>query len=505
MNDSQHLHPAQRLILLRQNLGMSQRELAKEFQVSSGTVALWEMGTHKIPGPVIKLIDLYEQSLNSKKQALPKSQNVSGLKTYFKTAKNDEHERALRILEKGFSEYLDEQSSLDFLGTKIKSLLIERLMKSLIKTHGVSAKVAQLASFLEVGLPYEVRNALGTLQYRAKPMPSATVRKFLGEEYGSNWKKTFTHFRDEPVAVTSLGQVHYARLANGQEVAVKIQHPEIKEILNSQMNKIDFLQSITFLLGKPKESILTDIRSGLMQECNYRLEAENQEKFRQALLHDERIIVPKIHHDLLRDRVLVSDYIKGKSFQTFTATALPQERAVATEAIIEGLFTMAMTHCLSHTDLHPGNFLFTVEGKVVLLDFGRVIQANNPQNIKAQCLFYLACYEDEDFEKARNLSQQAFSTDKDPHFDFSKFWALMHDAHPHLLTNDRFHFTRTFAKKLGRQWRDYSKDHKSTVDAEAFWGSVFSISTWGLFADLDAKVNYRKICLNALKLATKTM
>lgn len=504
MKDSQHLHPAQRLILLRQNLGMSQRELAKEFQVSSGTVALWEMGTHKIPGPVIQLIDLYEQSLNSKRQTLPKSQNVSGLKTYFKTVKNDEHKRALRILEKGFSEYLDEQSSLDFLGTKIKSLLIERLMKSLMKTHGVSAKVAQLASFLEAGLPYEVRNALGTLQYRAKPMPSTTVRKLLGEEYGPNWKKTFTHFRDEPVAVTSIGQVHYARLADGQEVAVKIQHPDIKEILNSQMNKIEFLQSITFLLGKPKESILTDIRSGLIQECDYRLEAENQEKFRQALLHDERIIVPKIHHDLLRDRILVSDYIKGKSFQTFMATALVQERVVATEAIIESLFTTAMVHCLAYTDLHPGNFLFTVEGKVVLLDFGRVIQMT-PQNIKAQCLFYLACFEDEDFEKACKLSQQAFSTDKDPHFDFSKLWALIHDAHPHLLTNDRFHFTRTFAKKIGKQWRDYSKDHRIPVTPEAFWGSVFSISTWGLFADLDTKVNYRKFFLNALKLATKTM
>ncbi|MNL29256.1 hypothetical protein D3C87_1509340 [compost metagenome] len=238
-----------------------------------------------------------------------------------------------------------------------------------------------------------------------------------------------------------------------------------------------------------------------MQECNYRKEAENQEKFRLALLHDKRILVPQIHQELTRDRILVSDYIKGRSFQSFVAKALPQERAHALEAIIGSLFTMAMTNCLAQTDLHPGNFLFT-DNKVVLLDFGRVIEAN-PKNIKAQCQFYLACLEEQNYEKSLQLSRKAFSTDNDPNFDFSEFWKMMHDAHPHLLTDERFHFTRDSAKKMGKLWKDYSKQHQAPIDKDMFWGTVFSVSTWGLFADLDAEVNYRKIAFPAMKLGAK--
>jgi predicted unusual protein kinase regulating ubiquinone biosynthesis (AarF/ABC1/UbiB family)/DNA-binding XRE family transcriptional regulator len=503
MTDSKYLHPSTRLILLRQNLGMTQRELAKEFGVSAGTIAHWETGTHKIPGPVIKLIDLYDRSLHSRSPSSSKEkpQKISGLKAYFQESG---HEEALRILEKGFSDYLDEQSSLDFLAGKVKQLLIQRLMKSLIKSRGVSAKVAQLVSFLELGLPHELRNALGTLQYLAKPMHPTIVRALLAEEYGPRWKKTFTHFRDEPLSVTSIGQVHYAQLADGQEVVLKIQHPDIREILTSQINKIEFLQSMSFFLGEPRESILTEVRRGLMQECDYRKEAEIQEKFRIALLHDERIIVPRIHHDLLRDRVLVSDYIKGRSFQTFAATALPQERAQALEALFEGIIINALVHCRNHTDLHPGNFLFTVENKVVLLDFGRVIQGC-PRNINALCQLNLACFEEENYEKARLLAEQAFATGKDPNFDFSEFWEMFRDTQPQMMIDDRFHITRSLAKKIGNRYKEYAKRHKAPVDAETFWGLVYSLSAYGLFSELDAKINYRRIALRVLKLATKSM
>lgn len=503
MTDTKYLHPSKRLILLRQNLGMTQRDLAQEFQVSAGTVAHWEMGTHKIPGPVLKLIDIYEQSLNSR---IPDPSNerrlkVSGLKTYFEESG---HEEALRVLEKGFSDYLNEQSSFDFLGAKIKRLLIERLMKSLIKSRGVSAKAAQLVSFLELGLPPELRNALGMLQYLAKPMHPNTVRALLAEEYGPRWKKIFPHFRDEPVAVTSIGQVHYARLTGGEEVALKIQHPDIQKILNSQINKIEFLQSMSFFLGKPRESILTEVRRALIQECDYRKEAENQEKFRDSLLHDPRIIVPKVHQDLLRDRVLVSEYIKARSFQTFAATALPHERAKALEALFEGIITNSLVHCRNQTDMHPGNFLFTVDNRVVFLDFGRVVP-NNPKNIKALCELNIACFEEENNEKARLFAQQAFATDKDPHFDFAEFRQMFYDTQPQMVKDEPFHITRAVAKRIGRKYKEYARRHKAPVDPETFWGLVYSLSAYGLFSELDAPINYRRIAFKVLKQAIKTL
>jgi predicted unusual protein kinase regulating ubiquinone biosynthesis (AarF/ABC1/UbiB family) len=481
---------------------MSQAEMAAEFQVHRGAVANWETGMRKVPGPILKLMDLYEESLSSSNASLKEDSEILSLKKYFETLQGSEYEKALRILERGFASYVGTQSTLDTLTSQVKRILIERLLASLEKSHGVAAKIAQMASFMELGLSPEIRNALGTLQSRAKPMKPALIRQIMAEEYGEDYRKTFSYWNSEPLAVTSIGQVHYARLNDGQEVAVKIQHPEIRAILESQLNKAQTVQFLLALFGKGGEDILSEIRIGLLQELDYRKEAENQEKFRLALARDSRIHIPRVHGEFLRDRVLVSNYVRGKSFQTFMTTAPQRERDEAAEAIIESLATMAFGHCLTHTDLHPGNFLF-LDGKVAILDFGRVIKTDE-HSTKTQCQLYLSCFEDGDYEKTRRLAQTVFGADN-PDFDFDSFWKLLLRSHIHLQTDEKFHFTREFAAYMGRQWKEYSKKHRTKISKEMLWGTVFSISTWGLYADLDARVRFKPVALKTMRLGAQAM
>lgn len=401
-------------------------------------------------------------------------------------------------MEKGFSSFVESESSVNSLSSRLKQILIERFIKSLNKSKGVSAKIAQLASFLEIGIPVEVRHALGALQSRAKPTDSKTVFKILKEQYDTNPKKLFPHWREEPLAVTSIGQVHYARLADGQEVAVKVQHPKISAVLDAQLRKAEFIQSIAVLLGKKETDVLPEIRRAPMQECDYRQEALNQNKFREILASQSRVIVPRVHNELVRERVLVSDYIRGRSFQNFVAVSNQQERNEATEIIFIALMTAAFGHCLTQSDWHPGNFLF-VDGKVVLLDFGRIIDYPR-ERMKLEAHFYMNFLTGNDAQ-AQALARTIFAKDGDT-FDFDEFWIFLKQNHMHLLVDKPFHFTRAYAKSLNNQGRAYSKKHQISMDKNSLWAMVFAMSSWGIFAELEAHINFRNIALKTTKLGT---
>lgn len=503
MAESSHLHPAERLLVLRQTLGLSQRELAKEFQVSSGAIASWETGTRIIPGPVLKLITLYEKALPTlvighHSETKP-ADFLAALKSSFSINNNDEELRLLNEIQESLHVYLNDTSALDSLGGKIKLIMIQRLLRSLKTSKGVSAKIAQLASFLEMGLPVEVRLALGTLQSRAQANKPKITRDTIEAAFGKPLKKVFSVWHEEPLAVTSLGQVHYAKLITGQEVAVKVQHPHIRNILEKQLRSIELLQSLASFFGDRDKEISEEIRRSLFQECDYLLEAQNQERFRNILSDDPRVIVPRVYREWTTENVLVSEYIKAESFQSFITRATQDQRNTAAEIIMGSLPKAAFVYCCVHTDLHPGNFLFT-NGKVVFLDFGRVIDcAEDRMRIERQ--FYLAMLNKEQ-EKARILAQKVGFAKEINDFDFDAFWSYLQTANAHLMTDSRFKFTREYSQSLVREGRVYSKKHQLKLSKDSFWAFVFNSSTWGIMADLNCDINFRRIALHSLELAS---
>lgn len=500
MPPNQSTHPSERLIQLRHTLGLSQRDLAKEFQVSSGAIASWETGTRIIPGPVLRLIELYEKSLPSMEKKTPQRGTdtfLKELKTTLSLSNSEEDRQILETFQNGLAPYLDATDSVNSLNSKLKLMLVQRMLKSLKTSKGLTAKIAQLASFLEMGLPLEIRTALGTLQSRAEPAKPKAIQKIMEEEYGLPLMEVFPHWREEPLAVTSLSQVHYAKLPNGDEVAVKVQHPEIRDILQKQISKIELVQSLASFLGKNDNEIIAEIKRSLLQECDYFQEAQNQERFRNVVSDDPRAIVPRVYRDLVRERVFVSEFIRGESFQNFVSRANQSQRNTAAEIIMETLTKAAFGYCLTHTDLHPGNFLFA-NGKVAFLDFGRLIDCNATR-MKVECQFYIAML-NRDYEKCKELALTVFAKDK-KNFDFDAFWAFLLKSHAHLMTDDKFQFSRDYAQTITREGRAFSKKHQLQTNKETFWAFVFSVSTWGLLADLGADINLRRIALKTTRMA----
>ena len=251
------------------------------------------------------------------------------------------------------------------LGTKI--------VQNLGKLKGPMMKVAQSISYLPSQLPEEIRDEMSKLQHSAKPLSGEAARKIIESEYKQPLTEIFSEWSNEPFAAGSIGQVHKARLKNGDRVAVKLMYPNIAEMVESDMRTIKLITPLTKKMFPyfDLKRILDEYHKMLLQECDYRNEAMNQERFRDMLRDYKSIIVPRVYKEYSTSQVLVSEYVEGLTLKEFVRTASQEERNSASAIIFETAFASMVRLGVFNADPHPGNYLFA-GNKVVLLDFGFV-------------------------------------------------------------------------------------------------------------------------------------
>lgn len=492
-----HLHPSARLKLLRESLHFSQREMAQEFNVSSGAIASWELGANPVPGSVIKLMDIYEMNHGSEEK-----DHDEFLKEFRSTLKHfPQNKLDLSVIESGLEVYLKDSKFLNQIQSKIKYSIIKNIVNFLNGGKGLTIKIAQLASYLEMGLPIEVRLALGNLQSSMKPMNKKKVQAILEETYGCPVTDIFSVFDYDPLAVTSLGQVHYGKRKTGEEVAIKIQSEGITKILEKQFEKLKFLEKIRGLTEKDSIALLKEIQRAILNECDYLLEAKNQDRAYKLIGHHPRIIIPKVHFDLVRPNVLVTEFIKAENFHSFCQKASRDSKNIVGETLLRGLTRLAFSHRFVMGDIHPENFLVKND-KVVFLDFGR-IHVPFEQRFKYETHFY-RCMVLNEKEKAKSFCKQAGFAKDESNFNFDEFWTFLRNSSLHLIRDEKFKFTREYASMMSREGRRFA--HKKTIklNPDAFWGFAFSAGTWSLYSELEVECNWHRIALETFNEALST-
>jgi predicted unusual protein kinase regulating ubiquinone biosynthesis (AarF/ABC1/UbiB family) len=248
----------------------------------------------------------------------------------------------------------------------------EALAERLDGLKGLSMKLGQMASYLDGAVPESAQKALRRLQSQSRPIEWAVVEASLAEAYGRPASEVFAAFEHHPFAAASIGQVHRAR-AGDREVAVKVQYPEIARAIEVDLGNLGRL-GLFGSLGSAVASgpLVQELRERLREECDYRQEAANQLYFRELFAGDARLLVPEVLADLVRERVLVSEFVTGRSFHDFLASASQQEKNRAGLLIYEFAWQSIWTHSLFNGDPHPGNYLFLDDGRVAFLDFGCV-------------------------------------------------------------------------------------------------------------------------------------
>jgi len=263
-----------------------------------------------------------------------------------------------------------------------------RIERTIIELQGLFIKVGQLISIMTNFLPEEFRRELEGLQDSVPPRPYRDIEQRLREELGRSPDEVFAQFEPQPLASASIGQVHLARLTDGTKVAVKVQYPDIEEIVRRDLNTLRRIFRIIgwFVPYQGLEELYREIRAIVMEELDYRAEANNV--YRIAANFDDRtdVAFPTVVDELSTGRVLVTHFEAGcKITDKVALKQLDVDRSQLARHVVEIYCQQIFTDGVYHADPHPGNLLVRVneEGPptIVFLDFGAV--AEIPANVRA--------------------------------------------------------------------------------------------------------------------------
>jgi predicted unusual protein kinase regulating ubiquinone biosynthesis (AarF/ABC1/UbiB family) len=261
----------------------------------------------------------------------------------------------------------------------------EQVFELLGGLKGAIMKLGQMLSIVAENLPEVYQQALRGLQQSAPPMAAHLVADVVKAELGQPPERAFFEFSPEPVAAASIGQVHRARLFDGTPVAVKVQYPGVDVAIRADLDNAFLLYSAARALapGIDPEPVVSELRERMGDELDYRIEAANQEEFRAAYEGHPWVRIPAVHPEVSTARVLVSEWVSGRSFYE-----LLDESQEVRDRVGEQLFRFwagsVSRMLLFNADPHPGNYFFEEDGTIWFLDFGLVkrFQTEEIENLK---------------------------------------------------------------------------------------------------------------------------
>jgi len=239
-------------------------------------------------------------------------------------------------------------------------------------------KLGQALSTRPDMIPADYMAALERMQDRVQPLDVDTVRQVIETELGVSVNKVFVEFDEKPLGSASLGQVHRAVLRDGREVAVKVQRPDA---LASVRTDLDALRSIAGKIDRGTDmgrrvkfgDWVNEFGRTLLGELDYRLEAENLQRFGERLETHPELVVPRPVWSLCGKRVLTMDLVRGRKVTDITGlqrTELPLGELAA--ALLRAYLDQAFVNGEIHADPHPGNLLLTDDNRLAIFDLGMI-------------------------------------------------------------------------------------------------------------------------------------
>jgi hypothetical protein len=385
---------------------------------------------------------------------------------------------------------------------EIQEKTAEQLFKVLGELKGGAMKFGQALSVFEAALPEEIakpyRETLTKLQESAPPLPTRVVHKVLAKELGEDWRDNFASFEDIPAASASIGQVHKAQWKDGRVVAVKIQYPGAAEALISDLNQIQRFAKIFQLVmpGLEMKPLLEELRSRIIEEVDYRYEAQAQEAYARVYDGDPDIAIPKVV--MVSDRVLVSEWLEGTPLSQIISNGTQEQRNSAGMKLARFHFTSPDRTGLLHADPHPGNFRLLADGRLGVLDFGACNRLPNgfPEPMKRLLKHALDDDSKALYEGFKNDGFILAEVDVDPDLVLDFLVPLVEPLR-----------TKTF--KYSREWlRDQSArvgdprnptakiGFQLNLPAEYVLIHRVTLGTTGIFCQLEAEGNFRDEALS---------
>ncbi len=264
----------------------------------------------------------------------------------------------------------------------------KQVRQELQNLRGPIMKLGQALSMQTHFLGTEMVEELSALQMHAPPMHPSLMRAQFRSAFGKYPEAVFGSFEAEPFAAASLGQVHWAVTKSGEEVAVKIQYPAMREAIKSDFQALRTAGFAARLTGHLKESVIREAQRGILEETDYLKEANNIEHFGRALAPLTFMRVPRVFHELSSEQVLTMSRVPGLRLQDFLKTNPAQELRDKLGAGLTRLFFFQLFRVQAlHADPHPGNYLFNNDGTIGLVDFG-CVKYLKPEVVRCYAQFW---------------------------------------------------------------------------------------------------------------------
>lgn len=236
---------------------------------------------------------------------------------------------------------------------------------------GSALKVAQMLSMEKNILPRAYVEKFSLAQFSVPPLSPPLVVKSFKNYFGKHPSELFDNFNLNSVNAASIGQVHRAE-KNGKKLAVKIQYPGVAESISSDLALVKPIAMKMFnIKGKDSDRYFKEVEDKLTEETNYDLEFEQSEEIANSCAHIPNLSFPKYFKEYSSERILTMSWMDGAHLSEYTEQETKQEiNNQLGQALWD--FYMFQIHQLKkvHADPHPGNFLVSKEGKLIVIDFG---------------------------------------------------------------------------------------------------------------------------------------
>ncbi|MFO8074481.1 MAG: AarF/UbiB family protein [Polyangia bacterium] len=250
-----------------------------------------------------------------------------------------------------------------------------RIETTIVRLQGLFIKVGQLFSIMTNFLPEEFRTGLENLQDAVPARPYSQIEKRIIDELGDQPDRIFAEFSSFPIASASLGQVHRAVLRDGRRVAVKVQHLGVEHTAREDLKTIKRILWIVRRIFKTRglENYYREIRSMILQELDFRLEAEHIEQIAANFAGNDKVGFPVVIGELSTSRVLTLEFVEGiKITDRRGLVEAGLDPAAVARDLVTAYCQMIFVDGVYHADPHPGNILVQQGGRLVFLDFGAV-------------------------------------------------------------------------------------------------------------------------------------
>lgn len=255
---------------------------------------------------------------------------------------------------------------------------IDALVDQLAVMRGAAMKAGQVLSTVEFpGLEEDqsayLQSRLASLRDSVPAVGWKQMKKVLASDWGAPPERVLDHIETEPAASASIGQVYRGRTVEGRDVAIKVQYPGIAESIEADMRNLMLLAPLLRQLmpGLQVKDLLGELRERIIEECDYELEASNHRLIERFWRAHPFVFVPRVHIELSRPRVLVTDWVDGMPFEQVTHQ--PDAARDRYAEIVYRFFYGTTLHLgVALGDPHPGNYLLQADGRVAFFDFGMI-------------------------------------------------------------------------------------------------------------------------------------